>query len=79
MALAKLAKDNCRATGAERQEDAVKWLIEPLESRFAGMLCVWFAAIAVCDQIGMRDWLIVAVPLALILAYSVLAKGREIS
>ena len=34
----------------------MKWLIEPLESRFAGMLCVWFAAIAVCDQIGMRDW-----------------------
>ncbi|HEY6621765.1 MAG TPA: hypothetical protein VIY68_19665 [Steroidobacteraceae bacterium] len=57
----------------------MKWLIEPLESRFAGMLCVWFAAIAVCDQIGMRDWRIVAVPLALILAYSILAKGREIS
>ena len=56
----------------------MKWLIEPLESRFAES-CVWFAAIAVCDQIGMRDWRIVAVPLALILAYSILAKGREIS
>jgi hypothetical protein len=57
----------------------MKWLNRTLESPFFGAMCAWSAAIKLCEQIGMTDWRIVAVPFAIVLAYWAAAKDREIS
>lgn len=55
----------------------MKWLYQILESPFFGAICAWFAAIKICEQIGMNDWRIVAVPGAILFAYYAVAKDRE--
>jgi hypothetical protein len=50
-----------------------------LESQFVGLMCTWYATFAICEQIGMKDWHIIAVPFAGALAYYVATKDRQIS
>jgi hypothetical protein len=55
----------------------MEWLNRVLTNSLFGIACAAGAAIPLCERAGFTDWRGQMVPLAIVLAYYCLARGRE--